>query len=92
MAKLLGEIGKTSLKIRSCTGIEEFKQEFYLTNSETAAFLRDLAQQIETGGKVEVAYGSLSLSINPLPPIKLEVEYEKNELEIEMINHNASHI
>jgi hypothetical protein len=27
MAKLLGEIGKTSLKIRSCTGIEEFKQE-----------------------------------------------------------------
>jgi len=92
MAKLLGEIGKTSLKIRSGTGIEEFKQEFYLTNSETAAFLRDLAQQIETGGKVEVAYGSLSLSINPLPPIKLEVEYEKNELEIEMINHNASHI
>ena len=84
MAKLLGEIGKTSLKFRSGTGIEEFKQEFYLTNSEAAAFLRDLAQQIETGGKVEVAYGSLSLSINPAPPIKLEVEYEKNELEIEI--------
>lgn len=84
MAKLLGEIGKTSLKFSSGTGIEEFKQEFYLTNSETAAFLRDLAQQIETGGKVEVAYGSLSLSINPVPPIKLEVEYEKNELEIEI--------
>ena len=84
MAKLLGEIGKTSLKFRSGTGIEKFKQEFYLTNSEAADFLRDLAQQIETGGKVEVAYGSLSLSVNPAPPIKLEVEYEKNELEIEI--------
>jgi len=53
-------------------------------NSEAAAFLRDLAQQIEAGGKIEVAYGSLSLSINPTYPIKLEVEYEKNELEIEI--------
>ncbi len=84
MAKLLGEPGKTTLKFCSGTGIEEFKQEFYLMNSEAAAFLRDLAQQIEAGGKIEVAYASLSLSINPTYPIKLEVEYEKNELEIEI--------
>lgn len=84
MAKLLGEPGKTSLKFCSGTGIEEIKQEFYLTNCEAAAFLRDLAQQIEAEGKVEIAYGSLSISVHPILPIKLEVEYEKNELEIEI--------
>ncbi|HUS75148.1 MAG TPA: amphi-Trp domain-containing protein [Methanothrix sp.] len=84
MAKLLGEIGKTSMKFCSETGIEEFKQKFFMTNSEAAAFLRELAQQIETDGKAEVSYGSLSISVNPTQPIKLEVEYEKNELEIEV--------
>jgi len=84
MAKILGEPGKISLKFSSETGIEEFKQKFSLTNSEVAAFLRDLAQEIETGGKVEVAYGSVSLSINPTSPIKLEVEYEEDEIEIEI--------
>jgi amphi-Trp domain-containing protein len=84
MAKIPGEPGKISMKFSSGTGIEEFKQEFYLTNSEVAAFLRDLAREIETGGKVGVTYGSLSLSVNPTLPIKLEVEYEKNELEIEI--------
>lgn len=84
MAKLLGEIGKTSMKFCSETGIEKFKQKFFMTNSEAAAFLRELAQQIETDGKAEVSYGSLSLSVNPTQPIKLEVEYEKNELEIEV--------
>ncbi len=84
MAKILGEPGKISLKFSSGTGIEEFKQKFSLTNSEVAAFLRDLALEIETGGKVEVAYGSVSLCVNPASPIKLEVEYEEDELEIEI--------
>ncbi len=84
MAKILGEPGKISLKFCSGTGIEEFKQKFSLTNSEVAAFLRDLALEIETGGKVEVAYGSVSLCVNPASPIKLEVEYEEDELEIEI--------
>jgi len=84
MAKILGEPGKISMKFSTGTGIEEFKQEFSLTNSEVATFLRDLAREIETGGNVGVTYGSLSLSVNPTLPIKLEVEYEKNELEIEI--------
>jgi amphi-Trp domain-containing protein len=84
MAKILGEPGKISLKFCSGIGIEEFKQKFSLTNSEAAAFLRDLANEIETGDKVEVAYGSVSLSINPMPPITIEVEYEEDELEIEI--------
>ncbi len=69
MAKILGEMGKISLKFRSGTGIEEFKQKFSLTNSELAAFLRNLAQEIESGGKVEVAYGRVSLCVNPMSPI-----------------------
>ncbi len=73
-----------SLKFCSGKGIEEFKQKFSLTNSEIAAFLRDLAQEIETGDKVEVTYGSVSLSIHPAAPIKLEIEYEEDELEIEI--------
>lgn len=84
MAKLLGEPGEISLKFCSGIGIKEFKQKFALTNSEAAAFLRDLAQEIETGGEVEVAYGKVSISVNPTPPIKLEVEYEEDELEIEI--------
>ncbi len=84
MAKISGEPGKISLKFCSGTGIEEFKQKFSLTSSEAAAFLRDLALEIETGDKVEVSYGSVSLSINPTSPIKLEVEYEEDELEIEI--------
>jgi amphi-Trp domain-containing protein len=84
VARLSGTPGKMSMKISSGTGIEEFKQALLLTNSEAAAFLRDLASEIEAGGMVEAAYGSWSLSVHPAPPIKIEVEYEKNELEIEI--------
>lgn len=84
MAKLSGDPGKISLKFCSGTGIEEFKQKFTLTNSEAATFLRDLAQEIETGGEVAVVYSGVSISVNPTPPIKLEVEYEEDELEIEI--------
>jgi len=84
MTKLPGTPGKISMDFSSGSGIEEFKQQFYLTNSEAAAFLRELASEIEAGGKVQVGYGSFSLSIDPEPPIKLEVEYEKDQLEIEI--------
>ena len=84
MAKLLGEPGKMSMKFSSGTGLEEFKQEFHPTNSEAATFLRDLAQEIESGGKVEATYGSWSISVDPTPSIKIEVEYEEDELEIEI--------
>ena len=53
MAKISGEPGKISLKVCSGTGIEEFKQKFSLTNFEVAAFLRDLAQEIESGGRLK---------------------------------------
>lgn len=80
------------MKFSSGTGIEEFKQALFLTNSEAATFLRDLASEIEAGGMVEAAYGSWSLSVNPAPPIKIEVEYEKNELKIEIIVFNITNL
>ena len=84
MAKISGEPGEMSLKFRSEEGIEEFEQKFYLEGREAAAFLRDLASEIEAGNKIEAAYGSWSISMQPQIPIKVEVEYEKDELEIEI--------
>jgi len=84
MAKISGEPGEMSLKFRSEEGIEEFEQKFYLEGREAAAFLRDLAAEIEAGNKIEAAYGSWSISMQPQIPIKVEVEYEKDELEIEI--------
>lgn len=83
MAKLSGRPGKSS---GSPTGTEEFEQEFYMTNSEVAALFRELAQEIEAGGIVEASTDSWSLAINPMPPIKLEIEYKpkKRELEIQV--------
>ena len=84
MAKISGEPGKMSLKFSSEEGIEKFEQKFYLEGAQAAAFLRDLAAEIEAGNKIEAAYGSWSISMQPQLPIKIEVEYEKDELEIEI--------
>jgi amphi-Trp domain-containing protein len=83
MAKISGRLGKFS---GSPTGSEEFEQEFYMTNTEAAILLRDLAQEIEAGGRVEANAGTWSLGVNPMQPIKLEVQYKprKRELEIQV--------
>ncbi len=83
MVKLLGKPGKSS---GSPTGPGEFEQEFYLTSTETAALLRALAQEIEAGGKIEANGDAWSISVNPIHPIKLEVQYKhmKKELEIQV--------
>ena len=72
------------MKFSSEKGFDEFKQKFSLTNSEAAAFLRDLAQEIEAGGAVEISHRGVSISVDPASPIKLEVELEEGELEIEI--------
>ncbi|MGB7545378.1 MAG: amphi-Trp domain-containing protein [Methanothrix sp.] len=84
MATISGEPGKMSLKFSSEEGIEKFEQKFYLEGAQAAAFLRDLAAEIEAGNKIEAAYGSWAISMQPQLPIKIEVEYEKDELEIEI--------
>ncbi len=81
MAKIPGKLGKSS---GSFEGPGEFEQEFYLTNSEAASLLRDLAQEIEKGDKVEAAFNAKSIIVNPMPPIKLEIQYKKVKKELEI--------
>jgi amphi-Trp domain-containing protein len=83
MTRIPGKPGKSS---GSPLGPGEFEQEFYLTTDEAAGLLRDLAQEIEAKGKVEAAYGSWAVAVNPMSPIKLEVQYKnvKKELEIQI--------
>lgn len=83
MAKITGRMGKTS---GSPNGPGKFEQEVYLTNSELSTLLRELAQEIEAGGRVEASAGTWSLGVNPMPPIKIEVQYkfDKKELEIQV--------
>ncbi len=72
------------MKFSSEKGFNEFKQKFSLTNPDAAAFLRELAQEIEAGGEIEIDHDDVSVSVNPESPIKLEVELEGDELEIEI--------
>jgi amphi-Trp domain-containing protein len=57
-----------------------------LTNSEAADLLRELAKEIEAGGRVEASASTWSLGVNPMPPIKVELQYKfrKRELEIQI--------
>ena len=83
MVKILGKAGKSS---GSPSGPGEFEQEFYATSSEAAMMLKELAQEIEAGGKVEATTSSWTLDTNPVQPIKLEIQYKphKRELEIQI--------
>ena len=83
MVKLSGRPGKSS---GSPSGSVEFEQEYYMTSTEAATLLRDLAQEIEAGGRVEANAGAWSLGVNPMQPIKLEIQYKprKRELEIQV--------
>ncbi len=57
-----------------------------MTNPEIVSLLRDLAQEIEAGGRVEATTSAQSFGVNPVQPIKLEVQYNslKGELEIQV--------
>ncbi len=83
MTKIPGKLGKSS---GSPKGPGEFEQEFYLTSSEAATLLRELALEIESGGRVEAVTSGWALGVNPMQPIKLEVQYKpgKRELEIQV--------
>ena len=48
--------------------------------------LKELAQEIEAGGRVEATTSSWAIDTNPVQPIKLEIQYKprKRELEIQI--------
>jgi amphi-Trp domain-containing protein len=81
LVKITGRLGKSS---GSSEGLEDFEQDIYLTNSEAATLLRELAQEIEAGGRASAS--TWSLGVNPMQPIKVELQYKfrKKELEIQI--------
>jgi amphi-Trp domain-containing protein len=81
LTRIPGKLGKSSGSIE---GLGEFGQEFYLTTEEAAGLLRDLAQEIEAKGIVEAAFGTRAIAVNPMPPIKIEIQYKKVKKELEI--------
>ncbi|SIR72475.1 amphi-Trp domain-containing protein [Natronorubrum thiooxidans] len=64
-----------------------FEREVYLSRDETAAFLRDLADQIEAETTVTVAGSGWEIPFEYRDPIEVEIEFTKQrdrELEIEL--------
>jgi amphi-Trp domain-containing protein len=54
----------------------EFDQEFYLSRSEIATFLRELANLLESGGLVEMNSSNWRIGITPNEPIMLDIDYD----------------
>ncbi len=64
-----------------------FEREVYLSREETAAFLRDLADQLEAETTVTVAGSTWEIPFEYRTPIEVEIEFtgqRDRELEIEL--------
>lgn len=64
-----------------------FEREVQLSRKRTAAFLRELADQIEAGGDLTVSSDEWEIPFAYREPIEVEVEFtggRSNELEIEV--------
>lgn len=64
-----------------------FEREVYLSRTETAAFLRDLADQIEAETRVTISGDDWTIPFPYREPVEVEVEYtdhDEGELEIEL--------
>ncbi|MDJ1434150.1 amphi-Trp domain-containing protein [Halostagnicola sp. A-GB9-2] len=64
-----------------------FEREVYLSRNETAAFLRDLADQLEADTSITVAGSDWEIPFEYRDPIEVEIEFTKQrerELEIEL--------
>jgi amphi-Trp domain-containing protein len=81
MVRLSGKPGRS---FGSPSGPGEFEQEQYMTNSEAANLLKELAKEIEAGGRIEMVTDSWSIGVNPMQPIKLEVQYKPEKMELEI--------
>lgn len=82
MVQIPGRVGKSSGMPLSTE--KEFEQEIYVTRSEMAGFIRELASAIEAGGRVEVTRDDWTLGVNPMEPLKIEIQYKGNKRELEI--------
>lgn len=64
-----------------------FEQEVYLSSEETAAFLHDLAEQLEAGSSFTISASEWELPFDYSDPVEVEIEFAEHgecELEIEL--------
>lgn len=72
-----------------------FEREVYLSRDETAAFLRDLADQLDAGESVTISSSDWEIPFEYDDPIEIEVEFSSHrqkelELEIELTEPTQS--
>jgi amphi-Trp domain-containing protein len=77
------EIKKQPIKEKK-TVQGHFSQEFYMSHQELAKFLRNLADQVEAGGDLNITTEEWILPFNPASHAKVDVDLEEDELEIEI--------
>lgn len=62
-----------------------FEREVYLSRSETAAFLRDVADSLESDTELTVSGDDWEIPFRYREPIEVEVEFtSRNERELEL--------
>ncbi|RKD94828.1 amphi-Trp domain-containing protein [Halopiger aswanensis] len=70
-----------------------FEREVYLSRTETAAFLRDLADQLESDTRVTITGDDWEIPFEYRDPIEVEIEFtaqRERELELELEFSEAS--
>ena len=73
---------QTSGEVKTVQGY--FSQEFYMNRSELAAFLRNLADQVELGEDLKIKTEEWVLPFTPISHAKVDLDLEEDELEIEI--------
>ncbi|AGB31432.1 hypothetical protein C488_00282 [Natrinema pellirubrum DSM 15624] len=64
-----------------------FEQEVYLSSEETAAFLHELAEQLEAGSSFTISASEWEIPFEYDDPIEVEIEFgdqHDRELEVEL--------
>lgn len=62
----------------------EFSQEFYMSRKELAAFLRNLADQVESEEDLKIISEDWVLPFQPAGHAKVDIDLDEDELEIEV--------
>lgn len=62
----------------------EFSQEFYMSRNELAAFLRDLATQVEGEENLKIISEEWILPFKSTGQAKVDIDLDEDELEIEI--------
>ena len=77
------EIKKTPVKEKKIVK-GEFSQEFYMSRDELAAFLRNLADQVEGEADLKITSEDWILPFKPVGYAQVDIDLDEDELEIEI--------